>query len=262
MAKVTYLKAQDAVFVSPSPTVEAYWSRVDVIHRTPIIDVTGEASSGGGDTSKAFVAGIPIMEYIASGWVWDSTGKYASSNAITLTPGSSAINIHPWDWVYSKKWELHNVTGSSDSVSAWVGGLGTIKFQVRGWIKNNGPDITSQSVAGFSATFDLGGTIAGTAMIESYDVSAPRGAGGPIYGTISGSLNAGYTYSPAGSNPADYSNIFDADVDPPRGTTSLTTTSGDTLSNTCVVYDVQLKGTRRQGGGVGIVARHRVDMAD
>jgi hypothetical protein len=266
MSKATYLRAQDVTFTSPSPTVEAYWSRVDVIHRTPLIDVTGSSNSGG-DTDKAFLAGIPVMEYIASGWVWDSTDKYASSNAITLTPGSTPINIHPWEWTYSKTWELNNVTGGSgtqsDTISAWKNGVGTIKFQVRGWITApRGPsDISSQSVVGFSATFDLGGVIAGTAMIESYDLSAPRGRGGPMYGTISGNLNAGYTYATSGSNPADYSNIFAPDKDPPSGTTSLVTTSGNTLSNTCLVYDVQLKGTRRQGGGVGIVARHRADMA-
>ena len=249
MAKKTFILSQAQAFASSALT-EIKWHKVDVMHQTQLFNVTAS-----GDTKRQLIAGIPVEEIVATGSLYDAgTSAFASANAITMTPTN--VNIQPGDWVIGKRWGLLDVTGSGDSVKAWVNTIPSVYFSVRGWCLANGFDHTSQTIASWNMSNSTLGTFSGTAMVAQFPVSVPFARGGWLATTVTGEYTNGITY---GKGITDWDNIFlDASVNPPANTCALTGTL-DNITGTYIPYDVQVRGTRRIGGPLTTVVRFRKD---
>ncbi len=248
MAKQTFVKGHLATVTSP--ITEVKWDRVDVVYQTRQDPVTAIAA-----TTHSFIDGLPIQEMVMRGSVYDVGGAaYSESNAITMT--ISSTNVHPYDWIVRRKWDLVNVTGTGDTVSGFLEGIETTSVVANAWVVANGPDIVGQDLT-VGTTMSGFGSISGTFKVNAYPLSLSTRQGA-IPCRLDMVSHGGTTFS---TGAADLSGTFNSTT-PQRGTTAIAITSGDTITGTAIVYDVAIQGTRRRGGRVGIVARHRFDEPD
>ena len=267
MAKSTFVLSQHLKFTSP--ITEVKWHSIQVEQTTPLFNITSS-----GMNYRQVLDGIPKQEIVATGSVAnvDSDGAFASSNTITATPG---INIQAWDWVISKSWGLVDVTSSGDSVKSWLPQIPRVSFVVRAWVKTNGPDIATISQALFAFNMGTLGTFSGTAMMAAHALNVPRSEGGWIATTIQGEWTDGVTYSVGGCDWED--TFLNSSVEPVRGTATLEEDTGlsptpdtgsegpvsfDSITGTYWCYAVQVKGSRKHGGPIRVVVRHRQDEPD
>jgi hypothetical protein len=264
MAKATFVLSQHLKFTSP--ITEVKWHTIKVEQAVPLFNITAS-----GDTKRKLLDGIPRQDITATGSISnvDSDGAFAESATITATPG---FGIQPWDWVIGKSWELVDVTGSGDTVRSWVPKIPRVYFAVRAWVKSTGPDITAVEVADFAFNMRTLGTFSGTAMISAHVLDVPRSEGGWTATTIQGEWTDGVTY---GKGDCDWDATFlDASVQPERGTATLEEDTGlspapdageqgaisfDQITGTYWCYDVQVRGSRRDGGPMPVVVKHRLD---
>jgi hypothetical protein len=245
MSKQTFVKGHLAAVTSP--ITEVRWDRVDVLYQTAQDPVTAIAA-----TTHTFLAGLPVQEMVMHGSVYDVGGTaYATSNAITMAIG--ATDVHPYDWVVRRNWDLINVTGSGDTKSGFLEGIEKTSIAANAWVLSGGPDITGQALT-VSTTMSIFGSITGTFQVNSFPISASTRQG-PIASRLDMVSTGGTTFTTAA---ADLSSTFNSTT-PQRGTTAIAITGGENITGTAIVYDVRIQGTRRRGGRVGIVARHRFD---
>jgi len=254
MAKPTFLKTKDVTMTSP--ITEVLWHEQRVQYVQPAIDITAS-----GDDQPSVTHGVRVQEIVALGSTYDAGGTaLAKSNEITMTP--TGINIHPYDWVINKRWKLTDVTGSGTAANtkAWHWGVPWVSFSVRAWVKTNGPDLHVGTTGSWDMSNDIWGTFSGTALVESIPINYSKATEGWVGVQFNGRYSGSYTYT---KGAADLDAVFlVASTDPPRGTTTLAITSGDTITGTGICYDVTVRGTRRSGGPLPLIVKHRMDDPD
>ena len=260
MAKSTYVKGYLSKFASPVAEADAAeiasWQRVDVDYQYPLDDLTG-TKNGTADTERVYLENYQQVDVISHGFLHEpDSSAYSKSSTSTLS--LTSVNLHPWDWVLRKKWNLHDVTGTGDTEKAWLEDMPTLDLIAQCWVLGSGPDWTAQDVV-VSLSNSLLGTVAGTCKVQARPLrmSTVRGwIGMTLYMRFTGAVT--YTKS-----TLDMDSVFLAtSQSPPRGTFTLTVTSGDNLTGTCMAYDVTVRATKRKGGAMPITIKHRVDEAD
>lgn len=290
-AKVTFLKPWKDEFLSPVlATAEqvAIWHRVDYDVDTPIDDTTGTRGATP-DVSRKFTDALPTKEATAFGTIFDQTaGTIGRNDAITTDlrqdDNATLINIHPYDWVINRRWPLVDATGGvldvdNGSEKEWHWELPITIIRLNTWVTSGGPDwdaaggLTGDwANPSISIKMDLLGTIAcsnsgtGTAGTNNLRVQSVRSTEqfkGGLQGVEFTFLLNGILVYTAGDS--DWSIVFDdssAPKEPPRGTTTLTSVDGDGFTGTAIAHDVTIQGTRRRGGAMRCVVRHRFDVPD
>lgn len=257
MAKSTYVKGYLSKFQSPVAESDgaeiASWQRVEVDYQYPLDDLTG-TKNGTADTERVYLENYQTIDVTSHGFLHEpDTSAYPVASAATLAIAS--VNLHPYDWILRKKWNLVDVTGSGDTEKTWLEDMPSVDLVARCWVLGSGPDWASQDL-GITLSNSLLGTVSGTCKVQSrpLNMSAVRGW---IAMTLFMRFTGAVSYS---AGALDMNSVFLAgSQSPPRGTFTLTVTSGDNLTGTCMAHDVTVRATKRSGGAMPITIKHRVD---
>lgn len=268
---VTILKGYQATITSP--ITAAKWTSVDEVTSTrEIDDITGIAV-GTEDGQPEFAQHFPVKDYVLTGAIKHSSST-ATGNAKTLAVSTlTGLTVKPYDWVLRRHWPLTNVTGQGDPTSdsataaalSWAWSVPITTLTMRTWVKSGGPDWDGDNLT-ITLSMDIFGTLAyngtsgkGIVTKQTAGFKTKDGFIGMSYQIL---LSGYATYS---KGTADFDNVF-SDTDgttkePPRDTTALAVTSGDTITGTAIVHDVSIYGSKSRGGAVFVTAKHRFDVA-
>ena len=287
---ISLIKGYKARITSPITAVR--WQQARINTNRQIFDVSGTRdASSSVETSRSatpmLISGLPTVDVTLTGVAKHSTAATETygrgyNTDIKQYDGSTALaspHIKPYEWTLRRVWNLEDVTGAGDPTADAAAGARSRSFMwstpityltMSAWLKtaSSSPKHWFASPMGFNASLDNVGTLKvdatglGGAIIRSTPTSFDT-RNGFVNMQIDAVLSGTIVYAEGNS---DYDDIF-LDVantvkEPPRGTTTIdfaTDDSGETLGGTAIVYDVTLRGSRKQDALIRVEARHRYD---
>ena len=269
-----------------SPITGVRWQQARINTNRQIFDVSGTKDSSRSVTPM-LISGLPTIDVTLAGVAKHSTTATETygrgyNTDIKQYDGSTALaspHIKPYEWTLRRVWNLEDVTGAGDPTADAAAGARSRSFMwstpityltMSAWLKtaSSSPKHWLASPMGFNASLDNVGTLKvnttglGGAIIRSTPTSFDT-RNGFVNMQIDAVLSGLIDYT--GGN-SDYADIFEDTANtvkvPPRGATTIdfeTDDSGETLGGTAIVYDVTLRGSRKQDALIRVEARHRYD---
>ncbi|MEM1098841.1 MAG: hypothetical protein AAGH92_08625 [Planctomycetota bacterium] len=256
MASITFPHAEQAGFTA-IPNIR--YGVLAYQRNNQWVQTTGATSGGTPDAFHRFCKGLPVQDVRARGTI-EVSGTCAKSQIGYANPATMAIK--PQRFSLRKVWPLLDVTGSNgttpDTEKHWDWRIPRLLGNVASLVKSTGPLVDSDSQT-LSLLIDLMGTFTGTAITRNVNTSVPLTHGGPMPVSFDFEYSGGYAMTPVSTNFT--STMEDTVTDPVKLTTTLDLDDGETITNSALLYDLQISNDNENGGSVYIDIGLRFDAA-